>query len=183
MRKAHNVLSSGSNTGAASFNFWGPTYNRFRDASMVGYVQYTLELLPEELPADKQYYLQLTYFGDEPNGYGDFWISIDGQNLAYQSSISRLARLDFAQRYYAIPRIMTDGKQKINVRFSKGRVSLYGVKATTTDNLVEAKKSWMERLPPFIKTFCQVMQIQIYLLLIIVYMSLIVVVQGFKSLA
>lgn len=39
---------------------------------MVGYVQYTLELLPEELPADKQYYLQLTYFGDEPNGYGDF---------------------------------------------------------------------------------------------------------------
>ena len=138
--KAHNVLSSGSNTGAASFNFWGPTYNRFRDASMVGYVQYTLELLPEELPADKQYYLQLTYFGDEPNGYGDFWISIDGQNLAYQSSISRLARLDFAQRYYAIPRIMTDGKQKINVRFSKGRVSLYGVKLTTTDNLVEAKK-------------------------------------------
>lgn len=78
---------------------------------------------------------------------------------------------------------MTDGKQKINVRFSKGRVSLYGVKLTTTDNLVEAKKSWMERLPPFIKTFCQVMQIQIYLLLIIVYMSLIVVVQGFKSLA
>lgn len=136
----HNVLSSGSNTGAASFGFWGPTYNRFRDASMMGYIQYTLELLPEKLPVDKQYYLQLTYFGDEPDGYGNFYISIDGQNLAYQTSITRMARLDFAQRYYPIPRTMTDGKQKINVKFSRGRVSLYGVKLTTTDNLVEAKR-------------------------------------------
>lgn len=137
---AHKILASSSNVGAASFNFWGPTYNRFRDASMSGFIQYTLDLLPEELSTDKQYYLQLTYFGDEPGGYGNFWISIDGQNLVYQGSIDRLARLDFAQRYYAIPRTMTDGKQKINVKFSKGRVSLYGVKLTTTDNLVEAKR-------------------------------------------
>lgn len=137
---AHHVLSSNSGTGAVSFAFWGATYNRFRDASMTGYIQYTLALLPDELPDDKQYYLQLTYFGDEPDGYGNFWITVDDVNLAYQGSITRMARLDFAQRYYAIPRSMTDGKQTINVKFSKGRVSLYGVKLTTTDNLVEAKR-------------------------------------------
>lgn len=137
--KAHNVLSAGSNVGAAAFNFWGPTYNRFRDASLSGYVQYTLDLLPDELPEDKQYYLQLTYFGDEPVGYGNFWISVDEKNLSYQGSITNMARLDFVQRYYAIPRSMTDGKQKINVKFSGGRLSLYGVKLTTVDNIIEER--------------------------------------------
>lgn len=138
----HNVLSSNSNTGASSFDFWGPTYNRFRDASSTGYIQYTLDLLDSELPDDKQYYLQLTYFGDEPNGYGNFWIYVDDERLSYQGSIARMARLDFAQRYYAIPRNMTDGKTKINVKFTGGRISLYGIKITTSDNLVEAKKEW-----------------------------------------
>ncbi len=136
----HNETSSGSNTGTADFSFWGPTYNRFRDASAAGFTSYTLNLLPEELPQDKQYYLQLTYFGDEPDGYGNFKIYVDGTEIASVGSITRLARLDFAQRYYPIPRNCTDGKQKITVKFSDGRLSLYGVKLTTTDNLVEAKK-------------------------------------------
>ncbi len=137
---AHNVVATGSGTGDASFNFWGYTYFHFRDASMTGSISYDLNLLPEDLPADKQYYLQLTYFGSEPSNYGNFRISINGTNIAYQGSISYLAPLDFAQRYYAIPRNLTDGKQKITVKFFGGRLSLYGLKLTTTNDLVKAKK-------------------------------------------
>lgn len=137
---AHNMVASNSNSGMASFNFWGPTYYRFRDASITGSVSYDLNLLSEELPNDKQYYIQVTYFGSEPNGYGNFRIYVDNSAIAYQNSLSYLAPLDFAQKYYAIPRNLTDGKQKITVKFSGGRLSLYGLKLTTTDNLIKAKK-------------------------------------------
>ena len=136
----HNVTASGSNTGWGSFNFWGPTYFRFRDAGTTGFISYDLNLLDTELPTDKQYYLQITYFGSEPSGYGNFRIYVDDSPVAYENSISYLAPLDFAQRYYPISRELTNGKKKITVKFSGGRLSLYGLKLTTTPNLVEAKK-------------------------------------------
>jgi DUF1680 family protein len=138
----HNLQSSGSNTGMGVFNFWGPTYYNFRDAGVTGYISYDLNLLPTELPAGKQYYLQTTYFGSEPSGYGNFRIFVDNTSIYYEGNISYLAPLDFAQRYYPIPRSLTDGKRKITIKFAAGKVSLYGLKLTTTNDLVSAKKNW-----------------------------------------
>lgn len=141
---AHQLSTTGtSNTGAASFSFWGPTYFRFRDANTSGSVSYDMNLLPYELPEGKNYYIQLTYFGSEPNGYGNFRIAVDGTNVAYQGSISYLAPLDFAQRYYEIPRDLTNGKRKITVKFFGGRLSLYGVRLTTTDDLIRDKRAFV----------------------------------------
>ena len=139
---AHNVVASSSNTGMGTFNFWGPTYYNFRDAGMTGFISYDLSLLPNNLPAGQQYYIQATYFGSEASGYGNFRIYVDNTSIFYEGNTSYLAPLDFAQRYYAIPRNLTDGKQKITVKFSNGRLSLYGLKLTTMNNLVEAKKQW-----------------------------------------
>lgn len=134
---SHNMVAESSATGIGVFSFWGSSYYHYRNASMTGSLSYDLNLLPTELPAEKQYYLQITYFGDEPSGYGNFRIHVDNTSIAYVGSLERLARLDFAQRYYAIPRNLTDGKQKITVKFSGGRMSHYGIKLLSTDNLIE----------------------------------------------
>lgn len=142
---AHNVATTEiSNTGTVALNVWGPTYCWFRDANITGSVSYDLNLLPNELPEGENYYIQTTYFGSEPNGFGNFRISVDNTEIAYQGSISLLAPLDFAQRYYQIPRELTKGKQQITVKFYGGRLSLYGLKLTTTDNLIQDKKAFSD---------------------------------------
>jgi outer membrane protein assembly factor BamB len=49
--------------------------------------------------------------------------------------ISNLAPLDFVQQYYKIPRKLTDGKDKITVRFSGGKVSVYGLRLLTENHI------------------------------------------------
>ncbi|MFB6320551.1 beta-L-arabinofuranosidase domain-containing protein [Saccharicrinis sp. FJH54] len=135
----HNVRHSASGAGYGVFPFWGNSYHRFRDAQADGFIAYKLDLLDPELHPDTQYYLQLTYFGQEPSGYGNFSMYADNVEFAQQGSITRLAPLDFAVRYYPIPKNLTNGKKAVEITFKGGLLSLYGVKITTTDDIVKTK--------------------------------------------
>lgn len=133
--KAHNIQSEKSTVGNGTFNNWGPSYFYYRDAKADGYIQYDLNLLNRQLADDEFYYLQVTYFGSEPAGSGNFNIYIDDSLLKRVGDISNLAPLDFVQQYYKIPRKLTDGKNKITVRFSEGNVSVYGLRLLTENHI------------------------------------------------
>ena len=138
--ETHNVDAVNSVTGWGVFNFWGNSYHSFRNASATGYVSYDFNLLDPVQYPDQQYYLEVTYFGSEPDGYGNFSMYADNTVFATQGSIAYLAPLDFAVRYYPISTELTNGKSSINIRFQGGLLSLYGLKITTTDDVVKRKK-------------------------------------------
>ncbi|MCF0197434.1 MAG: glycoside hydrolase family 127 protein, partial [Bacteroidaceae bacterium] len=138
---AHGCAYQQSGTGYGGFAVWGPAYFGYRDATAAGYFSYDMQLFETPLADDQCYYLQVTYFGDEPEDYGNFRITVDGRIAASVGSIGKLARLDFAQRYYMLPRSMTDGKKKITVKFSGGKCSVYGLRLLRTDHLPSAIES------------------------------------------
>ena len=138
---AHNLVASDSGSGYASFSFWGPTYFYYRNASITGSFSYDMNLFDRTLADDENYYLEVTYFGSEPTGYGGFRIYIDGTSIILVQSISYLAPLDFAKRYYKIPRKLTDGKKKVTVKFADGRVSVYGLRILATNDFQKLSTS------------------------------------------
>ena len=133
--KAHNLQSEKSTVGNGTFNNWGPSYFYYRDTKADGFIKYDLNLLNRQLADDEYYYLQLTYFGSEPEGSGGFKIYIDGSLIKQVGDISYLAPLDFAQQYYRIPRKLTDGKDKITVSITGGKVSVYGLRLLTENHI------------------------------------------------
>ena len=134
--EAHNLQCDKSKTGYGTFSGWGATYFYYRDTQPGGFIQYDMKLLERQLADDEYYYLQVTYFGSEPEGYGGFKILIDNSQIKLVDKISYLAPLDFAQQYYRIPRRLTDGKSKITVKFTGGKVAVYGIRLLTENHLL-----------------------------------------------
>ena len=136
----HNLKSYNSGSGYAAFGLWGPTYFYYRDAYDGGYLQYDLDLAAGENTVNDRYYLQVIYFGSEPTGFGNFKIYVDGTVVAPVGSISYLAPLDHKVLYYPINTTLTQGKNKVTVKFADGRLSLYGIKIMKAGNIIVALK-------------------------------------------
>ncbi|MEH7480021.1 DUF6805 domain-containing protein [Neobacillus drentensis] len=85
---------------------------------------------------DKQMYLQVTYYGRDKTIYMDgkkfdrnFDILIDGTVIAHQKLEGKLSE-SLIDICYEIPVALTDGKEKVEVKFSssEGKAAGYGIR-------------------------------------------------------
>jgi hypothetical protein len=83
---------------------------RWRDADDGGWFSFDMKVLPD-VPVD----LQVTYWGSE-SGPRRFDILIDGRKIAEQS-LGFDKPNEFYDKVYPIPQELTQGKQKVTVRF------------------------------------------------------------------
>jgi uncharacterized protein len=124
----HGIESSNSNTG-----YFNVVERSWRDSRGEGFFSYKMQVEPE-----KQMYLQITYFGGDKTLFADgkryerdFEILVDEQLIATQKLEGKNpdGLLDVC---YEIPLLITEGKQKVEVKFQsregKAAGGVYGIR-------------------------------------------------------
>ncbi|WP_160724387.1 glycoside hydrolase family 127 protein [Bacillus sp. USDA818B3_A] len=128
----HSVQSSNSNTG-----YFNVVERSWRDSRGEGFFSYQMQVYPE-----KQMYLLVTYFGGDKTLFADgkrydrdFQILVDGQMIATQK-LEGTNPDDLIDVCYEIPLILTEGKQKVEVKFQSGEGKaaggIYGIRIVNT---------------------------------------------------
>lgn len=132
--KAHRLMAEKSEKApqAVLSNVWEATrLGRMTDTD--GWFSYQVKVNPDAT----QNYLVVTYWGTGQENH-DFDILIDGQKIATECLMNKHP-LTFYEEIYKIPADMTDGKEKVTVRFQshpgKKAGAVFALKVTTEPDL------------------------------------------------